>query len=222
MGRERYKDILHTEPDILIPYTPYQSEVLGVIKTPGYQTYTLCYGLDPETATQLFKKSQYNHIAQMTRDIKKRNGDPGRFSDKNTFEKWAEKGRHPFVLLDESGDLSMMVWLGPSNSLPDEFVPDEDKGKPRWTYAIRRYEPHQYDSKTPREPNSPSLTAVTSEYVVHTLSSAFEEEKGQKPLIWLSTTRKNDAALALYNKTGWKEVGTKQLENGDEEVFMIH
>jgi hypothetical protein len=184
-------DYLH-DPKILVTLQYFQvTEDMQPIVT------RVAVGDDIGLEGQLIRKSLQPHIVKYTP-----NDSEKRFVDNTTFKLWYEDGHTVHWLLNAEGDLGGIIWYR-KKTMP---VTLNLSVKPVDTFAIRLYEG----------------------YVGHHLSNPFmklsikihvmlKKERGETiNTMWLETTTKNSAAIASYNKFGYKEVF-----RNDDIVLMV-
>lgn len=119
--------------------------------------------------------------------IKKFTHDSKRFKDLNSFNVWFTKDIQIFVLTNSSNDLLGLIWIKPKVNPYSKY---------KHTFAVRVYKPirgkgYAYD------------------FVKNVLSTLKVDG------LWLSTNIKNIAALKLYNKLGFKQIGKE-----DDQIIM--
>lgn len=126
--------------------------------------------------------------------VKENTGDPGRFKNRESFEKWKNIPREIYTLTDKLNSLLGIIWFR-AQDLPGK----KDFGI---TFAIRIYG-----------------KARGKGYSEKFLNWAFQQYKKTKQYldnpvkgVWLETRNNNLTAIRLYEKFGFKVV-TKPDEN---------
>lgn len=150
---------------------------------------TMVIGLDRELAAQLKNYS----LDMSDTALQAGTSDYKRFGT-GSYEEWYAKGRIPFALVDEKGNLAALIWVGikppPSDIGYKSGEPDE------WdTIAFRSYEPYRG-----RGLMTPFGSLVLTFFATH--------RSGRK--LWLETNADNAAGLRLYEKLGFTARGTRR------------
>jgi ribosomal protein S18 acetylase RimI-like enzyme len=140
--------------------------------------------------------------------------DPTRFKDKQSFDKWKEKGRSIYIMTDqvENGNLLGIIWFG-KDHLPDKNYPDnltnDEKSRYGFTFAIR-----VYDKARGLRLSQKFMSAAFDSFK---RTNLFRESQNNS--IWLETSADNLAAVSAYTKFGFEQVAGPD-EKG--KVIMIY
>lgn len=147
-------------------------------------------------------------------EIASHTSDPIRFKNKQSFNKWKEKGRLIYVMTDRAGngDLLGMVWFGKSH-LPNKIylanLANDVKQKYGFTFAIRIY-----GSARGQRLSRKFMSAAFKSFKNTTL---FKEAKNNG--VWLATSIDNPAAVSAYTGFGFERV-TEPDKKG--RIIMIY
>lgn len=139
--------------------------------------------------------------------VKTNTGDPVRFKDRESFEKWKRIPREIYTLTDNFNSLLGIVWFRTTELPQDkEFTEKLNRESFGITFAIRIYG-----------------KARGKGYSEKFLNWAFQEYKKTNQYldnpskgVWLETRSDNLAAIKLYEKFGFKT-----LSNPDENNRII-
>ena len=179
--------------------------------------------------TRIVKFSKHDTL------IKKFTHDSKRFKDKYSFNRWYKKGRILYLLINQKNNLLGIIWFGNSSNnfitafkkTPDFKSGDElnadmsssfrgnpapqsgedviDKKLPYLTFAIRIYKPARELGLSEKFFN------MAHNDLLNTLKLSKSKYNG----LWLSVNCKNQIAIHLYKKLGFKE-----FKKTDSELIM--
>lgn len=152
---------------------------------------------NPELIQQLIDKSKQSNIVKYTpKDSTER------FASTDHFQKWLQKGRTVHWLVGPNDDLAGIIWYGEAN-FPHEV---KYSPAPKLTFAIRLYDGYQGHG-------------IAAPFMKQSLSIYNDQLKQQDIAldgIWLQTDIDNGAAIHVYEKLGYKEIG-----RDDKRVTMV-
>lgn len=147
--------------------------------------------------------------ANTEKAIQRFTSDPKRFQNKNSFEKWRQKGRSIYVLENNTGDLLGLIWFG-GEEIPSEkkFTKRFDTFKYGVTFAIRIYQ--QARGKR------------LARKFMGLAFSAYRQSEEYKALsrnsIWLETSADNIPAVTAYRNFGFHQVTEPDEKN---KILMV-
>ena len=159
-------------------------------------------GLTPAQIEQLIDHSSSDS------QVRKFTSDPKRFANLESFEKWREKGRSIYTLVDEAGGLEGIIWLGEEPLPSREFVQEIDAGKYGITFAIRTY----------GEARGRRLALSFMHEAIARYKKGDKYQGIENKGIWLETYADNAPAVKTYERFDFKQV-TKPDERG--RILMI-
>lgn len=147
-------------------------------------------GRDAALEQQLVTKSRQPHILKFTP-----NDAGSRFKDLATLEqRWNSQKREYVWLIGPENDLAGIIWFGPKPFPLDLKLPEH----PTDTFAIRLYE--NYLGKGLAKPFLEQALSIEHHRRL---------QQGEAPLsIWGETDTTNPAAIATYDKIGFRHVDT--------------
>lgn len=158
---------------------------------------SIATGHDQSLIEQLISKSKEAKILKFTsKDAEQR------FGNIEMYEKWNKKGRTLHWLLGENNDLAGVIWYGESKFPLDVSIAEI----PKETFAIRIYDGY-------------SGHGLAVPFMEQSLQIAANEKRQNKQNIngiWLQTDLDNPAAIHVYSKLGYVEVG-----RDDTRVTMV-
>ena len=157
-------------------------------------------GLTDKQITQLIEFTNTDPL------ILANTSDKERFKNRASFEKWFEKKRKIYSLIDNDKNLLGIIWFG-IKQIPKELdLENFNASSYSITFSIRLYSTargkrlsHQFMEK------ALNLYKQTNEYLKN-------PEKG----MWLVTNSDNKAAIKTYEKIGFKFVCNLE----DKRIFM--
>jgi RimJ/RimL family protein N-acetyltransferase len=145
-------------------------------------------GKDAGLQQQLFKKSREPNILKYTpKDASKR------FGSNEMFNAWLAGGREVYWLLGPNDDLAGIIWYGkkaPPATISGPVQPSE-------TFAIRLYDGY----------SGHGLAVPAMKQTLRMHAEAAQARGEALTGIWLETDTDNPAALKVYTRFGYEEVG---------------
>ncbi len=146
--------------------------------------FQLIEGITEKQITQLIEYSTTDPVVQ------KFSSDAKRFQNRTAFDTWLKKGRSIYTLVNKSGDLVGIVWIGKSAFPKCKFLPEQNSLQTKnypFTFAIRLY----------GEARGKGLAKT----VTKTALSKFAQTKEYQMTgsgFWLEVSHDNTAAIKTY------------------------
>jgi|GEM_PF-4203404 len=165
-------------------------------------------GLTPKQITELISFSKLDQaINRFTLDSQ-------RFRNRQTYAKWLKKGRFPYTLSNQAGNLLGLIWFRQADFPPTSLLPQYqtlDPKKYQITFAVRTY-------------GLARGRGIAKDFIQKTIS--LFQQSPQCLLIpgqglWLTTSLHNLAAVNTY-RTIFTQVSQPSKEGKIVMVQIIH
>ncbi len=163
--------------------TLYESTLVASAQTLEGTLFSIRLGLSEELAAKLKARS----LDESDGELMNNTSDRRRFGE-GSYETWFGKGRVPFALVDQAGELAALIWYGAE-------MPPAEAGLPpgRWdTIAFRAYLPYR----------GAGIMGDFTRFVL-----AWHVEHCIDAHLWLETDATNEAGIRLYERTGFVRKG---------------
>lgn len=159
-------------------------------------------GLSDALIEQLIKQAKEDtSVGQFT-------SDPVRFSSRETYLEWLKKDTVIYALVDSEDRLLGVVWY---ENLPlpwNEKINGKDPSSFGITYAIRTY----------AQARGKGLAVPFTEETLADFRKSSQYSQNPNNGIWLAVSKDNTAAISVYKKSGFKELG---MRADNKKLLMI-
>lgn len=142
------------------------------------------------------------HYAANDPDVIRNTHDSQRFATVEKAKEWTAGDRKIYTLTDSSRKLLGIIWFQELDLPEGDFTEEIKKKDYKNTFAIRLYPPARGKG-------------ISRKF----MDFCFADAGLTKAKVWLSTSHKNEVALKLYNKFGFRQVTTPNEEN---RVIMVY
>lgn len=165
-----------------LPLPVYEMHEIGKADAAG-QLFFIYAGLSKELADELKTRS----LDDSDKEIQRMTSDRRRFGE-GSYDAWYAKSRNPFALVDQSGHLAALAWLG-----PEQPPPHAQLGAAEWhTIAYRSYPPYRG-------------RGVMKSFVTFALNSYAKRSPNAR--IWAGIHAENKASQSLSLGLGFTTAG---------------
>lgn len=169
--------------DAVLP-SLYERALIGTLVMPDGAHLSIYLGADEGAARQLKE-----HALGSDEELVQNTKDRARFGE-GSYESWYAKGRCPFSLVDDGGNLAAFIWFGAENPPPEC---GQDIESDVWdTIAFRSYPPYR----------GRGIMTPLARFIIETHERLVPGRR-----LWLTAKTDNLPALGLYGKLGFQVCG---------------
>lgn len=170
--------------DAVLPLPLYKRVFIGTLVMPDSTRLSIYLGADEDTAHQLREQA-----LSADEELLTNTHDRARFGE-GSYEDWYAKGRSPFSLVDDVGNLAAFIWFG-AEMPPKECAQGVESVL--WdTVAFRSYPPYR----------GRGMMTPLACFVIETYERLMPGHH-----LWLAARTENIPALGLYGKLGFQVCG---------------
>lgn len=165
--------------------------------------YTILEGINHAHVEQLISYACTDpYFKNNTSDLRRPNGNPGRFASHLEYENWLQAGKSIYTLVDSAGNLVGIIWFSKEYPKYDLYMISQlgDRSKYGFTFAIRLYGSARGIGL--------ARPFAESAYKHFSNTDVYLNESSQG--IWLETREENLPAIKLYKHLGYKLVGQNE------------